>query len=390
MIALGLASAWLLLVLGMLRRLLQASRAHNAGALAAVACPADSPDVAVIVPARDEVQNIGPCLAAIADQRYPRDRLLILALDDNSGDGTAAEIARRAAAEPRLRLLRTGTLPPGWLGKPHACAIGAAAAGAAEYLCFVDADVRVGPHVLAAAVAAAEAGGIAMLSLHPRQELGSLAERLIMPAGMLMIACAKGKGTRDERAVNGQFLLVRAAAYHAVGGHAAVRGAVCEDTALARRLARAGHPVRVLAADRLARTRMYRDLASLWEGFARNAVEILGSPRRTAAVCLAGALVGWCVPLLPVCLAWLAWQEPRAVRVVAFCLALAASAIVFAVHAATLRHFRAPPWLATLLPAALTAAALLGCYSAWLRRRGVVRWKGRRYRVPAQLQPRTR
>ena len=60
-----------------------------------------------------------------------------------------------------------------------------------DWLCFVDADVRAGPQLVAAAVTTAEAQGIDMLSVHPLQELGSFWKRMIMPAGLLVLACAK-------------------------------------------------------------------------------------------------------------------------------------------------------------------------------------------------------
>jgi CO/xanthine dehydrogenase Mo-binding subunit len=64
----------------------------------------------------------------------------------------------RAAGDGRIGLVDAGPLPPGWMGKPHACRRGAEEAGA-DWLCFVDADVRCSPLLLASAVAAAEAGG---------------------------------------------------------------------------------------------------------------------------------------------------------------------------------------------------------------------------------------
>ena len=90
-------------------------------------------------------------------------------------------------------------MPPGWLGKPHACWRGAEGA-TADWLCFIDADMRAEPLLLASAVRAAEAQGIDLLSLQPFQELGSLAERLVVPAGLLIVACAKDLRDIDDPA----------------------------------------------------------------------------------------------------------------------------------------------------------------------------------------------
>ena len=70
-----------------------------------------------------------------------------------TGPPTAPPTTVRAAAagDPRLAVL-TGSPPPaGWLGKPHACAQLAAAARG-RVLVFVDADVVLAPHAVAAAV----------------------------------------------------------------------------------------------------------------------------------------------------------------------------------------------------------------------------------------------
>jgi chlorobactene glucosyltransferase len=51
--------------------------------------PDDAPSIAVIVPARNEARNIGRCLEGLLGQQYPRERLSIIVVDDNSTDDTA-------------------------------------------------------------------------------------------------------------------------------------------------------------------------------------------------------------------------------------------------------------------------------------------------------------
>ncbi len=100
------------------------------------------------MPARDEEGRIGACLDALLASRGAT--LEVLVLDDGSADATAAVVADRASRDPRVRLLPGAPVPGGWLGKPHACAQLAAAARG-TILAFVDADVRVAPHGVAAA-----------------------------------------------------------------------------------------------------------------------------------------------------------------------------------------------------------------------------------------------
>src|ERR1019366_222838 len=93
----------------------------------------------------------------------------ILVVDDQSSDGTAGVLAGLAAEEPRLQVLEGGALPGGWVGKNHAVWIGAQQA-VGNWLLFTDADAVHLPGSTAAALAAAEVTGAALISYSPAQE----------------------------------------------------------------------------------------------------------------------------------------------------------------------------------------------------------------------------
>jgi len=83
----------------------------------------------------------------------------------------------RGFSDPRLQVIFGDGPPPGWLGKPWACARLAEMAKG-ELLLFVDADVRLAPEALVSAVAALERENIDLLSLLPRQEMPNLGAAL--------------------------------------------------------------------------------------------------------------------------------------------------------------------------------------------------------------------
>ena len=374
---------WAALVLYLLSRALRQFGAHRATTLVASAKPISSAPVSIIVPARNEIDNIETCLRGLMAQAGLPGGFSIIVVDDGSEDGTAAAVVRQIERGCPAELLAAGALPDGWVGKPHACWRGALAAGGA-WLCFIDADVRAAPLLVAAALDAAEGQEIDLLSLHPFQELGSFWERLIFPAGLLIIACAKdlaAAATPGSAGVgaNGQFILIRRQVYFDLGGHAAVASAICEDRALALRAQSSGYRVRVLAAEHLASTRMYRDLPSLWEGLSKNALEILGSSGLTLAAAAAGMAVGWAALALPAAIGVAIFPQPRTIEWVGLGLAVAGSAILVGVQLAAARHFRIPAIFGILLPCGYTAAFLLACHSLLLRRVGGVTWKGRTY-----------
>ena len=372
--------AWAALVLYLLCRTLRQFRAYRQLALAVPSELSVLPSVSIIVPARNEIQNIDLCLDGLRSQTGLSNRSSIIVVDDESQDGTAAAVEQYSAMDPRIRLASAGALPDGWIGKPHACWRGALLAEC-DWLCFVDADVRAAPQLVAAAVAAAEAQGIDMLSLHPLQELGSFWERTIMPAGLLVLACAKSLKAGAEDAVNGQFLLIRRTAYFQAGGHSAVRAEIAEDKALAARVKEAGFDFRVLAAECLARTRMYRNFASLWEGLSKNATEVLGGAIVTLAAGAAAFAFGWTSLLVAPAIIVTALSEPSPATLGGAALALLSSAVVIGIQCATARHFRIPAAFGLIYALGYIAVACLAFNGVLLSLIGRVTWKGRIYQL---------
>ena len=161
-----------------------AATAHTVVNLRSLRVPADDPSpvlerVSVLVPAREEASRIGPCLAAVLDQVNVPD-LEILVLDDGSSDGTAQTARRAAGGDPRVRVLEGDPLPQGWLGKAHACdQLGRAATG--SVLIFLDADVVLAPHALAATVHLLREARLDVASPYPRQLAETWSERLVQP-----------------------------------------------------------------------------------------------------------------------------------------------------------------------------------------------------------------
>jgi cellulose synthase/poly-beta-1,6-N-acetylglucosamine synthase-like glycosyltransferase len=229
--------------------------------------PADPPpvdtSVAVLLPVRDEAHRVGPCLAALKAQRGVPD-LEVLVLDDGSTDGTA-DVVRDAG----LRLLTGGPLPPGWLGKPHACQQLADATDA-EILVFVDADVVPEAHAVAATVALLD--GFDLVSPYPKIVGQPVVQQLLQWSWLTFLPLRAMERSRRPSlaAAGGQFLAVRADAYRRAGGHAAVRDKVIEDVELARAVKRAGGRIALADGSRLATCHMYASWRELVDGYAKS------------------------------------------------------------------------------------------------------------------------
>jgi len=229
--------------------------------------------VSVIIPARNEADTIETVVRSILASTYRPLELIVV--DDRSTDETSAIVSALAALDSRLRLLSGKPLPPGWYGKPWACAQGASVATGALLL-FTDADTRHEPELLARAVGALGRVRADLLTVAPHQRCVTFWERVVMPQILLMLDFRyhprRVNRARRERDViaNGQFILTTREAYDAVGTHAAVRQEVAEDLALAHTFLRSGRRIHFAFADRLMETRMYRGRAQLVEGWTKN------------------------------------------------------------------------------------------------------------------------
>lgn len=338
----------------------------------------------VIIPARNEAENISRCLSSLTKQTYPSSLFQIEVVDDNSTDGTAEIVAKAALRHSgRINLFRARPLPPGWTGKSHACWTAASAVQAGvEWLCFVDADIEAEPHLLSAAIAIAAKEKIDFLSLAPKQDLVSFAERLVMPCGLYLLAFCQnlervnGPGS-GEVAATGQFILIKRAVYEAVGGHLAVSKEICEDVALARRVKQFGGRVLLYGGGKLFRTRMYTGWRTLWPGVSKNLVEMMGGPASTILTVLLGLALAWAAPLLPLYDALNCADSANAC--IALAAAVPASAAAFGLHIAGAAYFQIPYWYGFLFPLGYTAGAAMALDSVRRRLTGRIVWKGRTY-----------
>lgn len=380
-----LSSAWVAIVTWLILRAVRQRGLLPRLTLAPAYPPTEAaPAVTIIVPARDEAANIGRCLRSLLAQDYPARQLKIIVVDDHSADETAAIVRTLAAAHPQLSLLSCPPLPPRWTGKSHACWIGArAAAAASEWLCFIDADVWGERGLLSSAMRAAMERRLDLLSLAPRQELKSFAERLILPCGLILLSFTQDLHKVQAQSgsgvtATGQFMLMRRDAYEALGGHAAVSGAICEDLEIARLLKQSGRTVLLMSGEDVLSTRMYTGWRTLWPGLAKNLVDTLGGRRSTLAVAAIAVILAWAAIVVPLVDA-IGWAQDSALAWAALMLALLGSAAAFALHIAAARHFRIPLYYGLLFPLGYTVGAIMALDSVRRRLHGRISWKGRIY-----------
>jgi glycosyltransferase involved in cell wall biosynthesis len=225
----------------------------------------------ILIPARNEQQNIAACVNSLLLQG---EEFEIIVADDSSEDRTAEIVTEIAAQHPQVSLLRVPPLPPAWLGKNYALH-SAAKIARAEWLLFTDADTRHEPGKLPAVITRAERDGIALLSFSPEQITETWWERAVIPIIYNLLAqlydFKRANDPADKQAAaNGQYILIRRTIHDAIGGHAGICGEVLEDVLLARRVKHSGQRIWFGSGKGIVRTRMYRRFGDMWEGWTKN------------------------------------------------------------------------------------------------------------------------
>jgi len=239
------------------------------------------PAVSIIVPACNEVACLGACLESLLAQQGVDFETIVV--DDASTDGTRA-IAQSFAG---VRVISPGPLIAGCSGKCNAVQAGADVARG-EWLLFTDADTVHLPGSLARALREAREHHADLLSYSPAQEVHGVLERALMTVIFAELATTyRPKDVSDPSspvaAANGQFLLISREAYNAVGGHGAVSRTLLEDVALAQAVKNSGRRIYFRYGGDMVRTRMYRNLPALWEGWTKNLALLFPQTLRLAA-----------------------------------------------------------------------------------------------------------
>lgn len=325
--------------------------------------------VSVLIPARNEEANLPACLAAVLAQGETVGEILLY--NDHSSDATGAIINAFARRDARLRAVEAQPLPGGWCGKNFACAQLAQAARG-RWLLFLDADARLGARAVERMVAEAEARRLTLLSCWPGLELLSFWEKALMPLlNTVVFSLFPGvlSLTRPDPSLglaHGACLLFERATYHKLGGHAAVRDQIFEDTRLAQWWRAHGERSLCLDGQELVRVRMYDSCGGIWAGFQKNFFPAFKRARSFWGFLLLHAAVY----LAPFYLALLTQR-------LAF---ISAASLILLLRVLLALRFKQPLWSALLHPLTETLLLALGLSSWWRCKsgRGVV-WKGRAY-----------
>ncbi|NWF64436.1 MAG: glycosyltransferase [Chloroflexi bacterium] len=336
--------------------------------------PKETPFVSVLIPVRNEADNIAETVQSLLRQDYPN--LEIILLDDHSTD-QSVEIANQiAGGHPCFKFIHGETLPAGWLGKPWACQqLSKQSAG--DYLLFADADVRWKPNGISFLMAEAQRSRADLLTAWTTQITKTWGERLVVPLigfaiqAYLPILFVHHLPFKDFAAANGQCLLFRRDAYQAVGGHAANPNSILDDMRLAHAIKQHRLRLRAVEANGFIQTRMYRNWEQTRDGFAKN---ILAGHGNSILLLSASTMFHWWVFILPPALTLFLLLSSRQQEAIPFGLF---SMLGVAIRALTAAVTRQRIRDSIFMPVSVFLITLIAAHSVHWHISGGPYWKGR-------------
>ncbi len=331
--------------------------------------PVGEPTLTVVVPAKDEVENIAGTLDALLAADYKGLRVVVV--DDRSTDGTGAALDSYKAGyagRVALEVIHVTELPEGWLGKTFALQVGTerdTELGASEYVLYTDGDVLFSPSILRRAVAYAQASEADHLVVLPTMQVKSRGEGIVLGFFQVFGLWASrpwkvedAEARRDVVGV-GAFNMVRRAAMEELGGWAPQRLAVLEDITLGRRMKAAGMRQRIAFAPGLVLVHWAKGARGVLKGMTKNLFSAFNfNPLLLLPAC------GWIGVFCLLPLAGLAWPVTLVPALIVLCCMAATYRVMGEVSLIDARY----AWLYPL--------GAVGLVFAMLRSMVVVMWQG--------------
>jgi glycosyltransferase involved in cell wall biosynthesis len=242
--------------------------------------PSESPMVSVLIPARNEENNMGNLLGDLISQDYRNIEIVIF--NDQSEDETEKIVSGFAAGDGRIRLINSPGLPDGWLGKNFACH-SLSETGKGDYFLFLDADVRIERSIIGSMIYMSEKKKLSLISIFPKQVIITPGEWMTVPVmnyillTLLPLVFVRKLMFSSLAAANGQFMFFVTAAYKALEPHRYMKDNKVEDIETARFMKRNHFGVACLTGDSSVRCRMYNGFSEAVNGFSKNMAAFFGN-----------------------------------------------------------------------------------------------------------------
>ncbi len=230
--------------------------------------------VDVLIPARNEAENIGFLLSDLGRQSCQNFKVWVY--DDYSCDDTAEIVKAYIKNGANVELLKGVGLPEGWSGKNRAC-YKLAQHSSGDVMVYLDADVRLSEDFLNKALSYFSTNNLQLLSFFPDQTMKTFGEKLIVPLmnwillSVLPLRLVRKSSWTSFVAANGQCMIFNTLDYQANQWHKQVKNIPVEDIAIMKVMKQRKMNVDVLLGQNEISCRMYRSFPTAFQGLSRSA-----------------------------------------------------------------------------------------------------------------------
>lgn len=339
--------------------------------LAAAADALSLDKISVLIPARNEATCIATTLTKLDQQgRFAA----IFLVDDQSDDGTG-DIARGVALE-ELRVIDGAPPAANWSGKLWALQQALEHVDS-RYVLLLDADIGLRPGVVSALLAHLERNDLDMASVMANLHMQTMWEKLLLPPFIyffkLIYPFALANSHRSFVAAGaGGCVLLKTSSLTAIGGFAALRGAIIDDCTLAKKIKALPGRIWIGLSNDARALRPYENLDNIWNMVARTAYTQLRYSPALLLVCTALLVLSYIVPIVGL---FATDSNAVALSVIALC-------AMCATFLPTVRYYDLSPlWTLTLPFAAVLFLAMTWTSAIRYARGERSRWKDRSYEV---------
>ncbi len=231
----------------------------------------ENPLISILVPARNEEENIEKCLLSLVKQDYKNTEILVL--NDNSTDKTAIIAGNISKVFKNVKLINGGPLPEGWTGKNYAC-YQLFKKSKGKYLFFTDADTIHNKGSVTSAISCLTQEKLDILSACPNQIMKSFHERMVINLTNFQILIPPLLFVRKSRipvfgSGIGSLMIVKRNIYQSLGGHKGIRNSCVEDTIISKLFIKKGYKFMIFNGRRTYSTRLYNNFKEIYDGFCR-------------------------------------------------------------------------------------------------------------------------
>ncbi len=326
-------------------------------------------DVTVLIPARNESRLIQRTLSALQSQSVS---LNVILVDDQSTDDTT----RRAQEidEMNLKVIAGCRKPEGWSGKLWALEQGRQSINT-KYTLLMDADIKLSPGIIAAALMKMEHQNINFLSLMAAPHMGGFWEKLLMPAFVYFFKLIYPFRLSNSQhpwvaAAAGGFILLETKIMSELGGFDAIRDALIDDCTLARRVKNMNYTTWIGLSHSLQSMRAYNTLTDIWNMVARTAYTQLHYSITLLVICTVIMIIAFQVPLVG-----LVWGNKLVLT-----LSIVTVVIMMITYRSVLSFYdRSPGWALTMPLISLLFLAMTWTSAIRYWRGERAQWRGRAY-----------